>query len=370
VGAGDVSGHARAQGMGTEEAARELRYAFLERTAAEQSCTAVATAHHAEDNAETVLMNLARGSGLRGLCGIPPVRGIIVRPLLQVTRAEIEAYLAEKGIPFVEDSSNSGDFCFRNRVRHRVLPVLSEGNPGAAAHISAAAESLREDEAFLSGLAEEFLRSEYRDNSLPVGALLAQPPAVGKRALRILCPRAEAVHIGALLALCRSEKPAGAADLPGMRVRRAGDFLQFGPAAEPIPVTELRPGTGISLGEWQIDCTETLGEKEIHNSFNTFFFKCEKICGRMFVASKKEGDSVRLLGRGCSKTLKKLYQEKKLSPDSRTRNPVFYDEAGVAAVYGFGMAERLAAQPGDRVLRVTVTQKKSEDKDHGRTDEG
>ena len=115
----DVAAAAAARGAGIEETARALRYAFLEETAVKCGCDRIATAHHAEDNAETVLMNLVRGSGLRGLCGIPPVRDGVIRPLLNATRKEILEYLAENGLSYVDDSTNELDDCARNRIRHR-----------------------------------------------------------------------------------------------------------------------------------------------------------------------------------------------------------------------------------------------------------
>ena len=121
-GAGDVAAYAAEKSLGTEEAARELRYAFLNSAADAPGRRAEATAHTADDNAETMLLNLARGAGLRGLCGIPPRRGRLVRPMLEVTRAEVEAYLAERGLEHVEDSTNALDDYSRNRVRHLRCP--------------------------------------------------------------------------------------------------------------------------------------------------------------------------------------------------------------------------------------------------------
>lgn len=105
---GDAADYGRKKHLGIEEAARELRYDFLRRAAAELNCDKIATAHNADDNAETIIFNLCRGGGL-GLGGIPPVRGNIIRPLLGCTRAEIEEYLRENSIPHVEDSSNESD---------------------------------------------------------------------------------------------------------------------------------------------------------------------------------------------------------------------------------------------------------------------
>ena len=114
---GDVEHFAAVNGLGTEEAARIMRYDFLERAADRLGAETIATAHSADDNAETMLFALARGSGLKGLCGIPPRRGRIVRPMLGVTRGEIEAYLDSRGIAHVEDSTNAALDYSRNKIR-------------------------------------------------------------------------------------------------------------------------------------------------------------------------------------------------------------------------------------------------------------
>ena len=125
AGRGDV---ASVRGMGTEAAARELRYAFLTHCADEHGYDWIATAHTADDNAETLLLNLARGCGLRGLTGIPPQRGKLLRPMLDTTRAQAEAYLTARAIPHVEDSTNAADTYARNRVRHHAVPALESVN--------------------------------------------------------------------------------------------------------------------------------------------------------------------------------------------------------------------------------------------------
>ena len=128
VGRGDAAACARERGISVETAARELRYAFREETADAWGADLIATAHTAGDNAETLLLHLARGTGLTGLTGIPRRRGRIVRPLLDVSRAEIEAWLGERGIPHVEDSTNALDEAARNRLRHSAIPALESVN--------------------------------------------------------------------------------------------------------------------------------------------------------------------------------------------------------------------------------------------------
>ena len=130
TGGGDVAGEAARLRQGLEETARQMRYAFLQTAAQEVGANLIATAHNASDNAETVLLHLGRGSGLRGLAGMPPKRGNLIRPLLTTSREEIENYLRYRGLPWREDATNRDDAYARNRLRHQVLPVLEDLVPG------------------------------------------------------------------------------------------------------------------------------------------------------------------------------------------------------------------------------------------------
>ena len=356
VGAADVSAYAAAHHMGLEEAARTLRYAFLERTADAQGCEKIATAHHAEDNAETVLWNLVRGCGGRGLGGIAPVRGRFIRPMLRLTRPEIEEYLSRRGIPWVTDSSNALDDNPRNRIRHHVLPLLQAENSAAVAHICAAAELAWADDAYLSAEAERFMVDFARGGALPVDAFLALPEPVGARVLRSLGLSLQRRHVEAVYALCRSGAAHGAVDLPGGRIRKEYGVLTAAEAPERALARREVPFGTTPLPELGMEILRETPRKtdEIHNSFNTFFFKNDSIRGMMFVARGNGGDTIRLPGRGCTKTLKKLFQEAKLPPAQRACTPVLYDDDGVLAVWGFGVAERCAAAPGEIAQRVVI----------------
>ena len=355
AGRGDVADYAEKHALGIEAAARTLRYAFLEERAQALRCDWIATAHNAEDNAETVLMNLIRGSGARGLGGIPPVRGKIVRPLLTLRRSELARYLDERGLPHVEDSSNRSDDYTRNRIRHTILPLLLEENPAAVENIGTAAALLRADEKCLSAEANAFLAAYDAEAGLDIPALLALPESIGSRVLHRLGGGGKA-HTDALYALCCSGEVHGTVNLPGLRVQREYDRLSFAPVpCVPIERRELKPGvTELPEAGTKIICSFDAKSSEIHNSFNTFFFNREKICGRIFVASRAPGDRVRLLGRGCTKTLKKLFSEASMPLNRRLSTAVLYDEAGVIAVEGFGIAERCAAVPGDPVIRAEL----------------
>ena len=349
---GDVPRYAAEKNLGLEAAARELRYAFLERTADREGFDWIATAHNADDNAETMLLNLARGTSLAGLGGIPPRRGNIIRPLLKLTRAEIEAYLAESGTPHIEDSTNRDETIRRNRIRHAVMPVLRSLNPSFSAAAGRTAELLRCDEDFLSAQAESFLTAHFDGESLSCAALSSLHRAVSGRAVRaLLGPGTEEKHVQAVLKLCKSRER-HALDLPGHRVLCERGRLYIDPEeTAAIPETELVPGQSVVLHEagLEIRCLPAGGE-EIHNSFKTYVLKCESISGKLSFSSPRPGEHYRPAHRGCTKTLKSLFAEQNMTRRERILTPVFRDEAGIVLVPPFGTAERCAPDGSSEML--------------------
>ena len=248
AGRGDV---ASVRGMGTEGAARQLRYAFLTDCAAAHGYDWIATAHTADDNAETLLLNLARGCGLRGLTGIPPQRGKLLRPMLDTTRAEAEAYLAAHGIAHVEDSTNASDAYARNRVRHHAVPALESVNAAFVQHAADTAALLREDERFLGGLAAEFLAGQTPAEGIPTAELLALPRPVRVRVLQQAAGRElSRRHLLALEQLCGGEG-LGYADMPGLRVTREQGRLFFGSGRmRSSPVRRRRSRSSACASRW------------------------------------------------------------------------------------------------------------------------
>ena len=217
---------------GLEAAAREARYAFLETLPGK-----IATAHTADDNAETVLMHLVRGTGLKGLGGIAPVRGRIIRPMLSVTRQEVLAFLQEYCLQFVEDSSNAGDLFLRNRLRHRVMPLLKQENPRLAENLSRMALRLRQDEQVLQAFTEGPLPS--------VEALRTMPEPVRRRYLTAFLERSgvrepETEHIELMEQLVFSQKPSAKANLPGgIRIHRVYDRLEVQTEQPALPAQAM-----------------------------------------------------------------------------------------------------------------------------------
>ena len=358
VGHGDTAAFAAREKLGVEDAARRLRYAFLEEAADALGCELIATAHTADDNAETMLLNLARGSGAAGLCGIPPRRGRVVRPLLGATRAEVEACLNENGLSWREDGTNGEEIFRRNLLRRRVIPVLRGLNPAFSEAAARTAALLREDEDCLAGMAEDFLGHAYDGRALPLEAFNALHPALASRALRALCPRAlEQKHVEAALRFARGEG-LGFLDLPGLRLRREQGRLWFdGETAEPLPERVVAPGTVTAIPELGLRVRAEEGVfsgGEIHSEFKTYRLKYEKINGSVVCSSRRPGDRLAPAGRGVTKTLRQLFAETGLTQSERERTLVFRDGEGVLAVQGFAIAQRCVPEEGDRVLLLTI----------------
>ncbi|MEG1858099.1 MAG: tRNA lysidine(34) synthetase TilS [Pseudoflavonifractor sp.] len=352
TGSGDVAAAAKARGQGVEETARALRYAFLRSTAAAVHATRIATAHHADDNAETLLLNLLRGTGLQGLTGIPPRRGEVVRPLLTTPRSELAEYLAAQGIPHREDATNTDTSFARNRLRREVLPILREMNPRVTEHMTDTLRYLRADNDFLNARAAEAClaaREAGDDLIISAAAIGGLPAAVAPRAARQLLERmgdgemrCTAGHLNAIVDLCRSADPSGMVNLPGglLAQRVYGELLlttreEPPPGFPPVPLhvgENPIPGTG-----W----TATLSA----------------VTPGLVARPRAQGDRLTLPGRG-TKTVKKLLIDAKIPRRVREQIPVLADRDGLLAVAGFG---RNTAHPGYETIEIALTQKQNED---------
>jgi tRNA(Ile)-lysidine synthase len=240
----DVSAHAAANRLSMEDAARRLRYDFLERAARDTGAARVAVGHTLDDQAETVLLKLMRGAGPTGLGGVYPKRGIVIRPLIESSRDELRAWLASIGQPWVEDETNADVSNPRNRVRHRVLPELDAAYGGSTrAAIARSAELAREDGQWLdeqaAGRYRALVTVGHDCLQLDVAALLAEPPAMQRRvllqAMRVQGSGREIGmdHVELALAVLRGH--ARAADVPGSRWELRGRNLVLydqGPGAK------------------------------------------------------------------------------------------------------------------------------------------
>lgn len=365
-GSGDVAGAAKAARRGIEETARAMRYAFLEETAETLGCDRIATAHNADDNAETILLHLVRGTGLRGLTGIPPRRGKIVRPLLAVTRREIEDYLDRNGISHVEDASNQDPSYARNYLRLEIMPRLRRLNPRLAQRMGESAQSLRLDLAYLEDQAEAVCQKAEplgRGLSIPAHAIAALPDPVACRAVERLLAQlggaagCTAAHLKAVTALCRAEgSPSGTVCLPqGLRAKRIygglylGEFTDALPRLAPLPLC-LDGETAPPGSFWRILCRPVLCPAGAVHTRDHFYLPAQGD-GPPVVRARQTGDYLRLPWRP-GKSLKKLMIEAKLPRWTRDLIPVVADRRGVLAAAEFGpQADRLA-RPGQLALEL------------------
>ena len=336
-GSGDTAAYAAAQGCTTEEAARHLRYAFLQETAQAWQADAIATGHHRGDQAETVLFHLARGSGMTGLRGIPPRRDNIIRPMLDTGREEILSYLAAYGLSYAEDTTNADVALSRNRIRHRVLPQLEQVHPGAEANIAACARRLAIDDDCLHALARQALEEDGA-SGIECTRLLALHPALQARVLRILYAEAACggalsqTHLDALLQLV-IRGGSGRVALPGelWGLLEYGR-LTIGPLPEQRPPFEpvwLQPEDRVTVGEWEL-CFTTAPEA------SGFVFDREKVTFPVLVRPRQEGDRIPI-GKIGHQSVKKLLIACKIPAHTRDSLPILCDNKGVLAVANLRM---------------------------------
>lgn len=326
---------ARAWNLSVEETGRRLRYEFLSATADKIGAARIATAHHAGDNAETVLLNLLRGSGSEGLGGIPPVRGRFIRPLLQTPRREIEDYCAAHEIAFCDDSTNFDTHYARNRLRLELWPQLEQINSSVTAALGRTAALLREENDFLDALAAARLPQEGR--SLPLDELLAAPPVLRRRMVRQLLDRlptgkkdVTAAHIAAAVSL--AEKGRGTLTLPdGARIVCGGGEMRVCVAAPPVEEKRLSCGEN----RW--------GEYRIH------------------VSSEVEGLTVRSwqredrlpTSRG-ERSLKRRYVEAGVDPTLRQTLPVICCNGKAVGAYFNEEPCHLTLHQGSETIEITI----------------
>ena len=307
---------------GLEAAARDARYAFLRRLPGK-----VATAHTADDNAETVLMRLIRGTGLKGLGAIAPVSGNVIRPMLTVTRDDVEAFLKEYALPHVEDSSNAEDDFLRNRIRHGILPLMRAENPRIGENLSAMALLLRQDEACLQAMIPE-------EQMPDVSRLKAMEPALRRRALeRFLKAQGvrepEQIHILQAEQLLYHWSPSAAMQFPGgVTIGRQYDRLVRLECAPELPETRLSVPGETCIGGKRFVSEYTTDLEERPGSV--------LVCpaGALTVRSRRSGDTMRLPGG--TRSLKKMYIDRKIPASQRAAVPVLADDRGVLAVFGIG----------------------------------
>jgi tRNA(Ile)-lysidine synthase len=370
----DVREIKESQRLTLQEAAREVRYSFLLQAAKTHQATKIALGHTANDQAESVLMRFLRGAGTRGLGGIPPVRDeVFIRPLIESWREEVESFLGNRKVNFLNDPSNRSLHYLRNRIRHELLPALLKYNPRLPQLMVSMAEIFRAEEEFWQNLLEEKFRSLIRNRkkgliTLDIPSLLNQPLPLRLRSLRHAAEkilgnlrRVGLTHILAINHLLSSPEPNKSLQLPqGLGLAKAYDALILARSKEeilPFEVSVSRPGC------WEIPeigremSFELLNNSKIRlkSPSNVALLDFDKISFPLTIRSFRAGDRLQPLGMEGEKKVKDLFIDYKIPAAQRKKIPLLFKNDQLLWVAGLRLDHRVRLQPEtQQVLRVEL----------------
>lgn len=342
-----------------EECGRRLRYESFNNVCSEKS--KIVTAHNANDNAETIIFNITRGTSVKGLCGIPFVRDNIIRPLLYCSRKDIEGYCKENKLDFVTDSTNSEVEYTRNKIRHLILPVLEEINPSYISSFSALSDNAKIVTDYLINDTEILIQKARIANFVyDKKILLNADKAI---VYELLCSEfSEFCNL-----VLDRKKVFALYDLiiNGGRLQIYGnifaevkkDYLRFYRAKDSltndvIDITHL-PFEKL-FGNYVINLDENTNYSKIVNQIDTVdMIDCNTVSGKLVLRTRKAGDSFTFPKRNVTKTLKKLFTEEDIPIEIRDEIPVISDDVGIVWVYGFGVTKRCSAgKHSDNIILV------------------
>jgi tRNA(Ile)-lysidine synthase len=348
----DVAEKARAARRSLEATARDVRYAFFAEAAARLGATRVATAHTLDDQAETVLLRLLRGAGGRGLGGVRVKRGPFIRPLLTCRRGDVRRYLAARGESYCEDSSNASQSVPRNRVRHRLLPVIEDIAPRGIEALARFAQLAAADEAFLESLVSEeassVVLSTENGVQLKRDALGHLPRAIARRMVRRALEQAQPAkafsqrHVDAVLGLASDGAEGGHLDVPGLAVNLRGAEIVIkavvgGPEGLPLRVPEFCvplpvPGR-VDLPEANVRVSASVyeGAPPLDGGMgggDIAVLQASALALPLTIRSRRDGDRLRPFGAAGHRKLQDLLVDRKVPRASRDSVPIVVDARG------------------------------------------
>ena len=364
----DVAALAREMGTSVEDAAHAARHAFFERAAPRLGATIIAVAHTKDDQAETFLLRLLRGAGPRGLSGMHPRSGIVVRPLIETSRSEVRAFLNDARIAFREDASNADVSIPRNRIRHELLPLLdARFSPGIVDALDRAAAIAREDADYLEDAARvaaaRLISRTTSGVELDADALMAEPPAIARRVIRLAQQMtAGAEHFigfdaGEAVRRFVVSKSTGQLDLPGHRVNRRGGAVVLtesrgrekpAPAADfiyqlDVPGEVAVPEAACAISADMKPVPPGRSAREIWHlagRSDEAVIEARRLAGPLAVRNRRPGDIFRPLGLNGRKTLQDFFVDAKIERFEREITPVIVDSAGqIVWIAGLALAE-------------------------------
>ncbi|MBR2465759.1 MAG: tRNA lysidine(34) synthetase TilS [Clostridia bacterium] len=346
----DVPALSKESGTSLEETARNVRYSvFTDIIDGRNDISVICVAHNADDNFETVLINMMRGAGTRGVSGISARRDNVIRPLIYVSKADITAALTEENIPFVTDSTNESDDYTRNYIRHNVIPRLTDTFATAYTSLERMCRNLREDDDCLNLYALEFARA-HKNGAVLRRELAALPKAILFRALKLYFNEVSSatlseVHVRAIKERLASDGDFSLSMPSGVNFVARGEFCGFEPGGS-------RGETGDFNYKLDSEITHiadfnakiVISRAPLDDNFSNVYNISTQvnlgsaiIKGGLYVRNKRDGDTCRW--GGITRRLKKLFNDKKIPTDVRGRIPVLCDECGVVWVPGFGVRD-------------------------------
>jgi tRNA(Ile)-lysidine synthase len=365
IGKIDVPSLCKARGLSKQVAAREARYAFLDETARSVGARWIALGHTANDQAETFLIRLLRGSGREGLGGIPPIReGRFIRPLLSFTREEILRHLRESGLPFVEDRSNADPAYLRSRIRHELLPMLARYNPRIVRTLCSEAEIQREESGFmnetLKGHLPGLVVESSGETALLLDALGGIHPSLARRAVRWAIERTKgdlngiaSRDVDAVLRLTKGNVSA-IRPLPGGIVAERGyDRLHIRSSPKPSrsgwePVVLAVPGES-RIPELAVTLRVSLAERPVvSRSPAEGLFDIDRLSFPLIARPRRPADLFYPAGMRGKKKLQDFFVDRKVPRGERDRVPILISGGEILWVAGYRQDRRFAAGPATR----------------------
>ena len=367
----DIPSIASASGESVETAARNARYDFFYKIMKEMGIKILATAHNADDNLETLLFNIARGTGLGGLCGIPESRPIgdcvVIRPILTMEKEKIISFCENNGLSFVTDSTNADNEYTRNKIRNRIIPILKEINPSAVRNASRMTESLKDDSLCLQSMADWFVEELGGNYSIELEKLCGSPSSIVNRALIRLYDEItggrslESTHINAIKELARKGVPHSSISLPnGIEARVENGrlcLLTKGNTNFSFDAFNVLLSNGkneIENAGVEIFLNDLNYSKNIYKKSILLSIESDTIDGALVARSRAPGDKI-LLG-GMHKSVKKLYNEKKIPLELRNRIPIICDKSGIIAIPFIGIRDGARAKQSSTADNTTTVQ--------------
>ena len=346
----DVPNYCEQNKLSIETGARILRYQVLDSL----DCDFVCLAHNSNDNAETVLMHILRGSGAKGATGIKPINGKYLRPILNLTRAQIEQYAKDNNVPYVDDSTNDDTKYTRNFVRHKVLPLLCELNASAQQNILRFASNIAEDDEYLDKLADISTVEIYSNMASIPKTLLLQPSPISYRVLNKVFNRLgvfydiEKTHFDAIIDIANN--------VGGKRVNLPFNFVAINDY-EHITIclneSSFAPSVGIPF---KVGCTETpLGVVEVseHPLPNSLRIDVNKIPQTAVFRTRKQGDSFTKFGGG-TKSLKEFLIDKKIPQRERDKLLLVADGSNILVICGVEISDSVKVEQGANTYYIKL----------------